>query len=387
MIYSLVRIFIRAGVRIFCRNITYNHRHPLQYKGPLLLACNHPNSFLDAVILGSRFQQPVHFLARGDAFRKPFARKLLTALQLIPIYRLSEGREYLALNEATFERCHQVLSQNGIVLIFSEGLCVNNWHLRPFKKGTARIALKAWEDPLIRDRFCVLPVSLNYNSFHYLGKRLVIHFHTEITKDAISAISTEAERTNHFNTLLVAGLEEGMIQSRGDHATVQLLISNHRYFKNTLGYPVKALREKQAFAEKIFPIHAARPPYLLARGPVNCGLHGIIVTLLFIPAMAAYILHIPLYLPLSSFIRHKTKDTVFYDSVLFVALLLLYPVYWLLMCLFGFLLTDQVIVRIVFILLPFWAYLYMVCKDSWERSRNYLLLTAAQQQQLRYLFP
>jgi len=56
----------------------------LKEKGPLLLACNHPNSFLDAVLIDALFEQPVYSLARGDVFKKPFYIKLLTALKYCP---------------------------------------------------------------------------------------------------------------------------------------------------------------------------------------------------------------------------------------------------------------------------------------------------------------
>jgi 1-acyl-sn-glycerol-3-phosphate acyltransferase len=135
LLYNFIKIWVRLALLFFCRKITFNDRAVLKNSGPLLLACNHSNSFLDAIILGSHFKQPIHFLARGDAFRKPLARKILMALKMIPIYRLSEGREYLALNDATFEKCNEILSAGGIVLIFAEGLCVNQWALRPLKKA------------------------------------------------------------------------------------------------------------------------------------------------------------------------------------------------------------------------------------------------------------
>jgi 1-acyl-sn-glycerol-3-phosphate acyltransferase len=61
-----------------------HHQTLTTTKGPLLITANHPNSFLDAIIIGALFQQPVHFLARGDAFKKPWHRWLLEQLHMIP---------------------------------------------------------------------------------------------------------------------------------------------------------------------------------------------------------------------------------------------------------------------------------------------------------------
>ena len=64
---------------------------------------------------------------------------------MLPVYRVSEGVENLENNYTTFDACQKIFKKNKIVLIFSEGRCINEWHLRPLKKGTARLALTAWQ--------------------------------------------------------------------------------------------------------------------------------------------------------------------------------------------------------------------------------------------------
>ena len=46
----------------------------------------------------------------------------------------------------------------------------------------------------------------------------------------------------------------------------------------------------------------------------------------------AWFWHAPLYLVTKTFVAHKTKGTVFYDSVLFAVLLFAYPLYLILLC-------------------------------------------------------
>ncbi len=199
--YYLLRILVWLGLKIYCRSIRINQPDLLQFRGPLILACNHPNAFLDAIILGSLFHQPVHFLARGDAFRNPVIRKFLNALQLIPVYRLTEGKEYLNLNEASFDKCQQILNAGGIVLIFAEGLCLNQWMLRPMKKGTARIALAAMNEEGLSSAVGILPVSLNYNSFSSPGKTVLIHFGEMISKKDLPACPIRSGKNALFQWL------------------------------------------------------------------------------------------------------------------------------------------------------------------------------------------
>ncbi len=156
---------MRCGLFLFFRKIIFSDQSVLRREGALLLACNHPNSFLDAILLGAYFKSPVHFLARGDAFKKPLPNKLLTALNAIPIYRLSEGEEHLDMNAETFATCVSILQRGGIVLIFVEGLGMNEWRLRPLKKGGAHIALHTWHDLALHHKFRIVPVGFNYSNF------------------------------------------------------------------------------------------------------------------------------------------------------------------------------------------------------------------------------
>jgi 1-acyl-sn-glycerol-3-phosphate acyltransferase len=133
LLYNLLKPIVRLAMLIFAV-VLVNKPDLLKKKGPLLLACNHPNSFLDAAILAELFKHPVYSLARGDVFKKPFYIKLLKALKILPIYRNSEGIENLNINYETFDSCKEIFKQKGIVLIFCEGQCINEWHLRPLKK-------------------------------------------------------------------------------------------------------------------------------------------------------------------------------------------------------------------------------------------------------------
>ena len=125
----------------------------------MILASNHPNAFLDAMIYGAYFKRRIHFLARGDVFRKPLAAKILSSIGLIPIYRIAEGYENLDKNKDTFKICLDILNNNGIVLIFSEGYCEQEWKLRPLLKGTGRLAMMAWaeEVPVMAKVLASLP--------------------------------------------------------------------------------------------------------------------------------------------------------------------------------------------------------------------------------------
>ncbi|MBK8139694.1 MAG: 1-acyl-sn-glycerol-3-phosphate acyltransferase [Chitinophagaceae bacterium] len=130
---------------------------------------------------------------------------MLTALKILPVYRTSEGVENLSENYKTFDACIRIFKTNGIVTIYSEGKCINEWHLRPLKKGTARLAAKAWEENI---PLAVLPVGLNYNSFRLFGKNVFINFGDIINQDYFNQNEPDGLRHQSFNNKLQQQLEK-----------------------------------------------------------------------------------------------------------------------------------------------------------------------------------
>ena len=183
MLYRLLKLPAKIAIYFYCRKIIINKKEWLKSEGPLLIAANHPNSFLDAVILATLFKRPIHSLARGDAFVNTFITKLLTSLKMLPVYRISEGAENLEHNYTTFSSCIDIFKKNGIVLIFSEGRCINEWHLRPLKKGTARLSINAWQQGI---PLKVVPLGINYSSFRIFGKNMILNFGDIIEKESFN---------------------------------------------------------------------------------------------------------------------------------------------------------------------------------------------------------
>ena len=306
MLYPLAKVLIWSASKIYCSRLNYNHKNLYNGSAPLILACNHPNSFLDSIVLGAYHRRPLHFLARGDAFKNPRAAKIMRGLNMIPIYRISEGKENLDNNKQTFKECMEVFKKKGVILIFSEGVSINEWKLRPLKKGTARIAWMCWKEHGITD-MVVQPTGINYNSFDGPPKVMDYRFAPTFGMDEFE-LNDAPEFYWAFNERLKKDLEPLVLDK--DHADIQQR-------KN----PLKK--------------------FLIA-----------------IPAIIGYLLHRPLYAPWKKFIKKKTKGTVFYDSVMFTSLMLMYPILVFLVTLLTVILTGNAAFWSLFLLLPFTAWCY-----------------------------
>lgn len=316
MLYPFIKIFARLAIHFYCRDIAVTKKELLQHNGPLLLAANHPNSFLDAIILCTLFNKPVYSLARGDAFKNRFAAKLLYKLKLLPVYRVSEGTENLEENYKTFDACKEIFKQNGIVLIFSEGRCINEWHLRPLKKGTARLAICSWNDGI---DLKVLPVGINYNSFTRFGKNVKLFFGEYITQQTIAANNSHGQAIKIINDNLQQQLTPFVFEIG---ATDKEKLHKHLYVNQPL---VKKL-------------------------------------LLFLPAAAGLIIHAPLFYLLVFLNKALVKEAGHYDSVMVGLGLLLYPVFLLAITLIAFAITTSWLSWLLLILLPFTAWSYVQLK-------------------------
>ena len=316
MLYRFLKIWVGLAAKIFCRKIIVNQPERLKMKGPLLLASNHPNSFLDAIILDILFKQPIWSLARGDVFKKLFYTRLLTKLKILPVYRTSEGVENLEINYKTFDVCKKIFKSGGVVLMFSEGKCINEWHLRPLKKGTARLAINSWQEGI---DLTVLPVSINYSSFKRFGKNVFLSFGAGILKKDIDLNDADGKKYQAFNDKLREELQYSVFEIEKTDRQLQ----------------EKLLVIKPAAAFKI---------------------------LLALPALIGLLLNAPLYLPVRYFTRLRTSDTDHHDSVLIALLIFLYPLYLLVFSFLLFFLTGSGLSFLALIVFPFTAWAYVQLK-------------------------
>jgi 1-acyl-sn-glycerol-3-phosphate acyltransferase len=318
LFYLFSRFLIRLALPIYLRNIFFTGRHHIPSSGPVLLATNHPNSFFDAVVIGAIQSRIIHTITRGDVFRKPKVAFWLRQINLIPVYRLSEGRQYMHQNAETFQESRALFDKGKVVLIFSEGLCKNEWQLRPLGKGTARMAYQSWyEDNL---PLAVVPAGLTYEHYQGRGKRVALHVAPPICPEDIRASHLDPEKWfREFNELLAERLTAHLYQLPTDTSAYEASASVRTYF--------------DALGTSDAPASFWKPIAQLGRW-----------------------IHRPTYRFLKNIAHQKCTGTVFYDSVLFGLLVYGYPILVLLAALLVGVLVSGWVGALIFILLPLSAY-------------------------------
>lgn len=173
--YSMLRIFwTDSTIRNSYRKAEVHGMENLPADGALILAPNHCNTLMDALVMLRSYKGSTVFGARADMFRKPFIAKLMTFIRILPMVRQRDGLRNVLQNNATQEIVVDTLENNVRFCIFPEGKHRTMHSLQMLGKGVSRIAFAANEKFGDKMPVYVVPVGLEYGDyFRYRSTSLV----------------------------------------------------------------------------------------------------------------------------------------------------------------------------------------------------------------------
>ncbi len=173
--YRFFKIFIGTGLFFFFKKISVHNVGNIPKKGAILFVSNHKNALIDPLLIATTMPRTIHFLTRASAFKLKPVHWFLSTLNLIPIYRMRDGKETLAKNEAIFNTCYHILNKKGCLLIFPEGTHdIRRW-VRPLSKGFTRITFGALaQNPDLK--LHIVPIGLNYTNAAVFGESVSVYY-------------------------------------------------------------------------------------------------------------------------------------------------------------------------------------------------------------------
>lgn len=148
--------------KVYFKRIEVRGAENIPTDGPVLLACNHPSSFMEGCLVSCFQDRELHYLVRGDVFEIKWLKPLLIATNQIPIFRFRDGFSSMKKNKETFTVTYDVLKSGAAVIIYPEGSTALIKQLRPLQKGLAKMsmgALEKYPDMPLK----ILPVGVNYS--------------------------------------------------------------------------------------------------------------------------------------------------------------------------------------------------------------------------------
>ncbi|PQJ80954.1 acyltransferase [Polaribacter porphyrae] len=173
--YLSVKLFLKISLRFYAKEIKVLGRKNVPKKGAVLFAINHPNALMDPLFVTSFNPRENHFLVRADVFKKPLVRKALATLNLMPIYRIRDGRKQLSNNEEIFKKCFNILKNKETLFIFPQGGHCRDRTIQPLSKGFTRIVFGALEENPDLE-ITVLPVGLTYQNSSTYPSKVCVNF-------------------------------------------------------------------------------------------------------------------------------------------------------------------------------------------------------------------
>ncbi len=142
---------------------------------PVLFLSNHQNALLDVLLIAIHVKRKLWYLARADVFKNGLLRPLFRFLQMLPVYRIRDGRAALVNNEATFQTSAALLLKNEAILLFPEANHSLKRRVRPLSKGFTRIIFKALEANPDLD-LQLVPIGQNYQNPTEVGDSACVYF-------------------------------------------------------------------------------------------------------------------------------------------------------------------------------------------------------------------
>ncbi len=323
--YEVVWVGVFISFRFYFRRWQVANYPKMGRKEPVIYVANHQNAFLDALaIIMSQRRHPL-FLVRANIFAKKLARFALRSLNMLPIYRLRDGKENLAKNDAIIQDCIDMLIDGRQpVAIFVEGNHNLKRSLRPLKKGVSRIAFSALEQTDFTLDLKIVPIGLTYSKHTRFRSDLLVNYGAPISiKDYLDVYR---HNPNKAHLELIRDIEkrlEPLMVNIADHQHYeeieQAWINQHQEYDNML---TELEHDQQLIARLTQEARAGRlqpaPPTARPAKPLQA--------LLGFPAFAVGLLNtLPLFYIMRQLIGKLVTDIHFYGSIKVGAAMVLAP--------------------------------------------------------------
>lgn len=369
MRYRFFYWWVKIAVRIYFKQIHVAGRTNIPPNTPVIFALNHQNSLLDALVMAVSVNEPVHFMTRADVFKNKKIAQFLKSINLIPIYRIRDGYSALSQNEEVINYCIELLKQKKHLLIFPEGSHNYQRHLRPLKKGIARIAV----DASIQNNaeVLVIPVGINYGSHKHSRSWLHIEIGTPIsTLQCLSHFDNHKAKAENFLLLKVESeLKTRMVNVEQSSNYLEIndlakLVLNHSELKsNDYFYKQREITEvinqmseseiaailpKILSYKALFEIHHLNLN-MMGKATFNMPTVASFITFLLLPLfLIGALIFFPPLLAYRRLIK-GFKDKQWTASIKVISIMILYPIWAVLLLLVCMLLARDLTTSLLYI--------------------------------------
>lgn len=173
--YLLLKISLNISFRLFYKRFLILNSHKELF-GSTIYVSNHPNSFMDPIMIGSMNRPIVHFMTRSDVFVW-WLKPTLWAAHMLPIYRQQDGTDTKGKNTDVFKKVNQSLKMGRNILIFGEGFTDDTpiRGLKPVKKGPVRMGFGALDAINWSKKIYISGIGISYTDRNTIGSEFILN--------------------------------------------------------------------------------------------------------------------------------------------------------------------------------------------------------------------
>jgi 1-acyl-sn-glycerol-3-phosphate acyltransferase len=212
-LYRLVRGVMRIALGVFFQKIEVRHPENVPQASPVVFVANHPNSIMDALVLGVVTTRKINYIAHAGLFKNRFMNWFLRSCGVIPVHRRQDDPDKMGQNVEAFAACYEVLERGETIGIFPEGTSDMARRVHKLKTGAARITLETAARNNYELDLQVIPIGLHFFSRSHFRSRVLVNFgrpidlkgfYEEYQRDPVSAVrELTAEIQRHLERLTV----------------------------------------------------------------------------------------------------------------------------------------------------------------------------------------
>lgn len=174
--YSILKPIVDYNTKHSYRKVEVVGKENIPTDGAVIIAPNHCNTLMDALVILRAFKDESVFGARADIFNKPFIAKIMTFVRILPMVRQRDGLRNVLKNNETQEIIVETLEHKVRFCMYPEGRHRPAHSLQTLGKGTFRAALAANAKFGDKMPVYIVPTGIEYGDYFRYRSTCLITF-------------------------------------------------------------------------------------------------------------------------------------------------------------------------------------------------------------------
>lgn len=192
--YTILRPYVDWCTKQSYSQYEVRGKENIPTDGAVIIAPNHCNTLMDALVILRAFKDESVFGARADMFNKPIIAKAMFFFRILPMVRQRDGLRNVLKNYETMDTIIEILENDVRFCMYPEGRHRPAHSLLPFGKGIFRTALSANAKFGNKKPIYIVPTGIEYGDyFRYRSTCLVTFGKPLNVTEFIKTLDVETE--------------------------------------------------------------------------------------------------------------------------------------------------------------------------------------------------